>query len=319
MRSMHRQGRRSAFTLIELLVVISIIALLISILLPTLSAARQEGLRLKCLANAKVLGQHAQNYSSGDKKGILHPEAISGPYWIGLGGSDWGGEDGLCGETRSDWGGNGAKSLGAKNRPFNVMTYGGDTGEVQKEIVMKEYRDPGDEGMEPDPEVPLGNFEYGYYDTSPCNAEEQLTERKDFHKAQGSSFLGDFIAPDAREPGAPAGSRGRIGAFMRPSSLFPEASQTFLFVEARFWMALASTHELAATVEVDVPGWHGKKGMFNMVHGDGHAQTVQILHEGSVIDLAPIYSASDYLYRDLMFRGSRWRNDCLPGPTIFEQ
>ncbi|MBI5864471.1 MAG: prepilin-type N-terminal cleavage/methylation domain-containing protein [Planctomycetes bacterium] len=61
-----------AFTLIELLVVVAIIALLISILLPTLSAARAQARSAKCLANLHSLGQGLTLYTN-EYRDILVP------------------------------------------------------------------------------------------------------------------------------------------------------------------------------------------------------------------------------------------------------
>ena len=70
---MSLRRKPAAFTLIELLVVVAIIALLISILLPSLTRAREQAKRAVCLANLRNIGVGAHSYATEEPKELIIP------------------------------------------------------------------------------------------------------------------------------------------------------------------------------------------------------------------------------------------------------
>ncbi|HUN80425.1 MAG TPA: prepilin-type N-terminal cleavage/methylation domain-containing protein [Phycisphaerae bacterium] len=100
-----REKSRRGFTLIELLIVIAIIALLISILLPALQAAREEGKRTVCQSNMRSIGTGVSSYLGNDGNDNLPWAFVAAEIGVGryqLYQGDYGNQEGI---TSYCWGG----------------------------------------------------------------------------------------------------------------------------------------------------------------------------------------------------------------------
>jgi len=84
-------SKRKAFTLIELLVVISIIALLLSILMPSLQRAKEMGMRAVCLSNLHQLPISWAVYASNNDDRIISAYTRNGSNdpTVALGENGW--------------------------------------------------------------------------------------------------------------------------------------------------------------------------------------------------------------------------------------
>lgn len=140
-RQFSRPSASRAFTLIELLVVVAIIALLISILLPSLSRAREAARRTQCAANLGSLGRACMIYSEGNA-GVL-PTADHDPNKLDLSAYSWQGSatvvgrpSGAFADTKSGvnsapWVGQAANGNGSNPRSYFKLLRGGEKSYLQ--------------------------------------------------------------------------------------------------------------------------------------------------------------------------------------------
>ena len=215
----------SAFTLIELLVVISIIALLIAILMPSLGAARQEGQRAKCHANERQFGQYGQMNAHQDFFGRLHTPhrqyyaagtatpppvqddpanmgfTIVGDKWMGDGDHDWGGANGKDASPSADFVASapGATHRGANGRFMNHLIFGA---EINGNEDFSLFKCTGDEGMI----SALGNI------PAPTAQYAQSV-----FVQTGNSYMGDYFWFKSHSIPHPGYELRRFGAFRRPA------------------------------------------------------------------------------------------------------
>lgn len=128
---------KRGFTLIELLVVISIIALLMAVLMPSLGRAREQGKRVSCMSNVKQLAMVVALYQADYNQKF--PSASKDGY----------SDDSNAMLTYSKWGGNRGHEIGYTSRERLLNPYIGVAGKVQFDTTNQAlgvYMCPSDRG-----------------------------------------------------------------------------------------------------------------------------------------------------------------------------
>ncbi len=163
----HKRNTR-AFTLVELLVVISIIALLVAILLPSLATARDQAKNAVCKTNLKqqllAFNMYVEDHDEDYPTDYTILDALGDPYPSGTYGA-WGGKVGV----------------GSSYTRRLLNPYMGRTGEVSrtsKDSNIKVFLCPADEG---------GNF--NSLDSGDPPAKAPVDFKPGFWTAWGTSYL----------------------------------------------------------------------------------------------------------------------------------
>lgn len=330
---MRRYGATQGFTLIELLVVVAIIALLISILLPSLQGAREQGKRAKCLANMKSVAQGSVAYSSEDRRELLTPMhlmAVSADHALGFTGAITG-QDPAENYTApimsirlgipTSFGGRtpqvpiplnnggqlrvmmhpsdgGTERWLAKTRPLNKYVMG--SAEEADNKSMEMYHCPADTGYP----------ENKFMRDCPKSAVDTPT-----YDMLGNSYrinVAGYFMPS----GPNGGTRGQfsIGVWGKPMSKLGDTGKVAMYCEPIFYNASRVLGEVQNAPEI--VGWHKAIMKDNVAYCDGSARStlaVQMVDWPAAL-LAQMNVATDNFWYYYLRRGDSWRTDTYPTP-----
>jgi len=298
---------RRGLTLVELLVVLAILSILIAILLPSISRARGEGQRAKCLSNLRSLGQGSAAYAGADASGKVIPEhpkpAELGTFDGAVERALYGGGDGIAGEWPEGawWSSNGPYG-GAAARPLNRFLFGADhlpdtpgTGQAAQAGGMELFQCPSDTGWTTTAAVP---------------EVQSLWLGNPMHRVSGTSYAANMAAMSGPDF-PPEGTCWSIGPYGRSGDRMASPSETILYWED-FALAAWENSEWWWWTErpkESVRGWHGRIGRFNIAYGDGAAATASMTKD----DWQPSEPSGW-----MMMRGRGYRLDCLPDAPVMK-
>jgi len=241
------------FTLIELLVVVAIIALLISILLPSLRDAREQAKVAKCLANYKQLTTSSVQYFLDSNDNF--------PFFTE-------GASGICtwsygGKTTSDYWKGGPFWIPATERPMNEYLMGTkvepdiyEGGQIVQRTEIPVLRCPSD------------NYSHQHMFQNPGEDVQGMSCYDDvgtsFHWNLHAMFDVDWNGD--RNPWVQPGSWQQIGQLLVKQVLAKHSSTYVMYLPDPMDWAL---DDMNKTIEV---GNHGKFGKHCLGFLDGHAQ-----------------------------------------------
>ncbi|TWT41038.1 Type II secretion system protein G precursor [Phycisphaerae bacterium RAS1] len=301
---------RRGFTLIELLVVVAIIALLISILIPSLNGAREQAKRAYCLANLKSIANAVQAYASEDEREHAvpihwrHVVKGTGPFnlWRTTNWFAWGGVDGtkqfkITSSAGITFDENDAvgKDWAGKTRPLNKYVYKTlNPNDAKKPTIFKCPSDVG----------------YRIFSTNNhTTAESRLTPCIEI---LGNSYRGSFYCYRNGGSAWPTNVMA-MGPWGHRLSTMTTASEICQFGEPNFFYMISD--ETGSPSDADpivVYGWHKKVLTENILFVDGSARTTQCGRTRPPTEIAAEMGIPDTAH--IIRRGKGWRLDTYPTP-----
>ena len=332
----------AGFTLVELLVVISIIALLIAILLPSLRRARESAKQTKCLANIRALASGSLVYATDDPAENAIPftlvdasvptktmisrsvSAIRGSI-PRLSNYAYGGKSGRGGATAAQLGATSPygwdNQMGSAHRPLNAVMYkagfstpgqttgrsGALTNDTDTRTEVEVFRCPSDDGFKGNHYAEWAQWDYTSYDHF------------------GTSYAANAVWAIVGAPSPCLMSSN--SPILRPLSRIPNAANTLLYIEnvGRYCWAYddaSSGQNLIAEPYPESrsgPEWHRTGWRYNAAYADGHGANIKVQGRKPV-DPYPTNFTGECQAVDacklIIIRGREWQLDTLPAAPI---